>query len=145
MSRTSVKVIIGLALFTTTGCASIVSKSDWPVTVQTKPSGAKCVISKSDGMGVQTGESPMTVSLHSSRGYFSAAQYLVKCDKDGFSPAQRSLEAGINGWWYFGGNLIFGGLIGWFIVDPLTGAMWKLDESVTLDLQPALPAPQAGK
>ena len=26
------------------------------------------------------------------------------------------------------GNLVFGGLIGYIIVDPLTGAMWKLDE-----------------
>jgi hypothetical protein len=32
--------------------------------------------------------------------------------------------------------LIFGGIIGWFIVDPATGAMWTLDTNdvdVTLD------------
>jgi hypothetical protein len=28
--------------------------------------------------------------------------------------------------WYIG-NIIFGGLIGFLIVDPATGAMWKLD------------------
>ncbi len=25
-----------------------------------------------------------------------------------------------------GGNILFGGLIGWLIVDPATGAMWTL-------------------
>lgn len=145
MSRTGMELIIGLGLLLVTGCASIVSKSDWPVTVRSNPTGAKCVISKSSGLAVQTGETPMTVTLPSSDGYFSAAQYLVKCEKEGFSPAQRSLEAGINGWWYFGGNLIFGGVIGWFIVDPLTGAMYRLDEKFSVDLQPALPAPREGK
>jgi len=31
----------------------------------------------------------------------------------------------LNGWYI--GNLLFGGLIGLLIVDPLTGAMWTLD------------------
>jgi hypothetical protein len=28
--------------------------------------------------------------------------------------------------WYLVGNFFFGGLIGWLIIDPLTGAMWTL-------------------
>jgi hypothetical protein len=28
--------------------------------------------------------------------------------------------------WYIAGNLVFGGLIGWFIVDPFNGAMYNL-------------------
>lgn len=28
--------------------------------------------------------------------------------------------------WYLVGNIFIGGLIGWLIVDPLTGAMWTL-------------------
>ena len=35
------------------------------------------------------------------------------------------LAAGANGW-YIGGNIIFGGLIGWFIVDPRNGGMYTL-------------------
>ncbi len=48
--------------------------------------------------------------------------------------------------WYFG-NLIFGGLLGILIIDPATGAMWRLDETFTvyLDGEPpeeaANPAP----
>jgi len=28
--------------------------------------------------------------------------------------------------WYLAGNIVFGGIAGWLIVDPLTGAMWRL-------------------
>ena len=34
------------------------------------------------------------------------------------------------------GNLFFGGLVGWLIVDPLTGAMWTLDGGATATLSP---------
>jgi hypothetical protein len=42
---------------------------------------------------------------------------------------------GRTGGWYLGGNLLFGGSIGYLIVDPVTGAMWTLapeDINVTL-------------
>ena len=38
--------------------------------------------------------------------------------------------------WYFG-NLLFGGLIGMVIVDPITGAMYRLEKSYILDCTPA--------
>ncbi len=31
----------------------------------------------------------------------------------------------VDGWYW--GNIVFGGLIGWLIVDPATGAMYKLE------------------
>ncbi len=42
------------------------------------------------------------------------------------------LEATLDGWYI--GNIIFGGLIGFLIVDPLTGAMWKLPEQAMTSL-----------
>jgi len=39
------------------------------------------------------------------------------------------------GGWYIAGNILVGGLIGWFIVDPITGAMWNLEpENVEMAL-----------
>ena len=35
--------------------------------------------------------------------------------------------------WYWG-NILFGGLIGWFFVDPVTGAMYKLPERTSANL-----------
>lgn len=110
-----------------TGCASIVSKSNWPVNVQSNPTGAKCVVTKVDGAQLHTGETPMTVNLDSSRGFFQPAKYNVKCLKDGYQASSVEISANLNGWYI--GNILFGGLIGILIVDPATGAMWKLDDA----------------
>ena len=37
---------------------------------------------------------------------------------------------------YYIGNIVFGGLIGLLIVDPATGAMYKLPETTAATLQP---------
>lgn len=36
--------------------------------------------------------------------------------------------------WYAVGNLFIGGLVGWLIVDPATGAMWTLDPQLAIDM-----------
>jgi hypothetical protein len=41
------------------------------------------------------------------------------------------LEPTIDGWYF--GNILFGGLIGMLIVDPLTGAMYCLPTEVKAD------------
>ena len=46
--------------------------------------------------------------------------------KPGHDQTSAQIRAGIDGWYF--GNLLFGGIIGMLIVDPATGAMWKLDE-----------------
>lgn len=41
----------------------------------------------------------------------------------------------MNGW-YLAGNILLGGLIGWIIVDPITGGMWTLSpEEISLNLK----------
>ena len=44
------------------------------------------------------------------------------------------LESEVDSWYF--GNILFGGLIGMLIIDPATGAMWKLPENVSTDLSP---------
>ncbi len=105
------------------------SKSNWPVNVQSNPTGAKCVISKANGTQLHAGETPITLNLEASNGYFSPAKYNVKCMKEGYLPSSLEFSADLNAGWYIAGNLFFGGLIGWLIVDPATGAMWKIDEA----------------
>jgi hypothetical protein len=46
----------------------------------------------------------------------------------------------VNGWYV--GNVIFGGLVGFLIVDPLTGAMWVLEPK---DVKESLPLKAAGR
>lgn len=114
------------------GCASIVSKSNWPVTVQSNPTGAKCVVVKANGVQLHAGETPMTLTLDASDGFFSSAKYTVNCTKDGHQATSSELSAHLNGWYV--GNIVFGGLIGILIVDPATGAMWKLDETHVVNI-----------
>lgn len=116
------------------GCASIVSHAQWPVTINSNPSGANVTIKDKDGVDMQRGTTPMTMTLASSRGYFSPAAYTFSFDKEGYLPATTSLSANMNGWYI--GNLLFGGLIGFLIVDPATGAMWRLDNRVYSTLSP---------
>ncbi|MGK5712924.1 hypothetical protein ACSNKO_18985, partial [Proteus mirabilis] len=66
------------------------------------------------------------VTLEKSTGsYFGKKQYEVTISKDGASPVTLPLKSNANGW-YIGGNLLFGGLIGWFLVDPFNGGMYTL-------------------
>lgn len=45
---------------------------------------------------------------------------------DGYTTKEIIVSAKLNGWYF--GNIFFGGVIGMLIVDPLTGAMWKISE-----------------
>lgn len=106
-------------------CASIVSRSQWPLTINTNPSGAKIEITDKSGFTVYVGNSPATIRLKSGAGYFSKQSYSVKLTLDGYDEKIFPLECNLNGWYV--GNIFFGGLIGILIVDPSTGAMYRLE------------------
>lgn len=129
---TSLVLCAGIAM--TTGCASIVSKSQYPVMINSNPSGATVTIKNKRGVDVQKATTPATVTLAASAGFFSPANYSFQFEKEGCFPASTSLSAGMDGWYI--GNILFGGLIGILIVDPATGAMWKLDDTVYGNLSP---------
>ena len=54
-----------------------------------------------------------------------AYAYTVTITKAGFRSQVIPVTSAPNGW-YLAGNFIFGGLIGWFVVDPLNGHMYTL-------------------
>jgi len=78
---------------------------------------------------VFVGSSPANLTLKSSAGFFKHQQYKVKIKLDGFPERLILVSCSVSGW-YIAGNIVFGGLIGWLIVDPATGAMWKLDREI---------------
>lgn len=133
--RMAYKAVAVAVTLCCTGCASIVSKSTWPVTIQSNPPGAKCLVAKASGKQLHTGETPMTVMLESGDGFFQWANYKVTCDKPGYQQAVVKAESHLNGWYF--GNIVFGltGLIGFLIVDPATGAMYRMDDTQIIDLQ----------
>ncbi|MGJ7462771.1 hypothetical protein ACR80S_16890 [Halomonas sp. MA07-2] len=109
-----------------TGCATIVGDKEQTVTINSSPSTANVMITDERSMEVHSSTTPTTVQLRKSDGsYFGGKTYTVEISKDGYASRTMMINSSPNGW-YIGGNLLFGGLIGWLIVDPLTGAMYNL-------------------
>lgn len=120
-------ILIGLEiLICLSGCASIVSKSTYPVRIKSTPvSSSFFTVRNESGEAVHSGRTPQTVMLKSGNGFFDGATYRVEFEEGNIVKIDSSLDP-----WYFG-NILFGGLLGMVIVDPLTGAMWELPESAT--------------
>lgn len=133
-------VVAGVML--TSGCASILSDSSYPVTINSNPSGANFTIVDNAGLDVHSGVTPDTITLSASDGFFSSATYTIRYQMAGYEEQSFQLKAGMDGWYI--GNILFGGLIGMLIVDPATGAMWKLPESVNVNLTPATASTSTG-
>ncbi|WP_181305086.1 hypothetical protein [Rufibacter sp. XAAS-G3-1] len=108
------------------GCASIVSKTKYPISLSSAPDGASFTIVDRNGKEVAAGQTPTTVVLKSGNGFFKKAVYSINFSKTGYSNKTLTLEADLNGWYF--GNIVFGGFIGLLIVDPATGAMYKFNQ-----------------
>jgi hypothetical protein len=128
----SLTCLLIVALMFLGGCASIVSKSDYPVAFNSSPDGATITVTDKNGLQLYRGKTPTQITLKSGAGFFSGAKYTVKFEKDGCEPQILFLENQLDGWYI--GNILFGGLIGILIVDPATGAMWKLPPSLHASL-----------
>jgi len=131
-------VLVCILLLVATGCASIMCSDSKTVSIGSYPADANFTILSPEGKVIYKGTTPTIVTLKQGRGYFQAGDYRIAFHKDGYEgvytmPIKSKMEVG----WYLGGNAIFGGLIGWFIIDPLTGAMYTMEDVyVTLPPDP---------
>ena len=125
------------------GCASIVSQSSYPLTVTTVPAGAEVIISDAHGVEIFKAQSPATVKLEAGDGFFKRAKYQVLVRQLGYQDKIIPVQFKMDGWYW--GNILFGGFIGMLIIDPATGAMFKIDSEyllVTLSASNAQASPQ---
>lgn len=107
------------------GCASIVSRSVYNIPIHSNAPASVEIHNR--GEYVTTVNAPTTLSLSSKSTFFVPARYTFTFKRDGYDDVVKTRSAYLNGWYI--GNVIFGGLIGVLIVDPATGAMWRLDEN----------------
>lgn len=126
--RSFVGLFLLLFMIVTAGCATIVSKSKYPVTICSSPEGATVVIKNKKGEKINTVTTPATITLPAHAGYFSSALYTFEFQKGGTLSQTEALSAHLDPWYF--GNLLLGGLVGLIFIDPITGAMWKLDDHV---------------
>lgn len=120
----SLLVIITISAFLS-GCASIVSKTKWPLAVDSKPEGVHVSITNRSGKEVFAGKTPVVTTLKSGSSFFGKESYTVALTYKGTETRKINVECKLNGWYF--GNLLIGGLIGMLIVDPATGAMYRLE------------------
>jgi len=123
--KLKLNLVAVLSIILLSSCASIVSKSSWPITINSTPSEAKISIKDKKGIELYTGNTPATLKLKSGAGFFSKARYQVTFEKVGFDKKVVPVEFTLNGWYF--GNILFGGPLGLLIIDPATGAMFKLE------------------
>ena len=120
-----------------TSCATIFTATKYPVAFNTTPEGAGITIENREGKVIFEGVTPTTVKLKSSAGYMKKEEYKITFTKEGYAQKVVNISAELDGWYI--GNIMLGGIIGMLIVDPASGAMYKIakeDRVINETLQP---------
>jgi hypothetical protein len=110
-----------------TGCATIVSKSKYPVNITSNPENIEFTVVNKAGTEVYSGKTPDVVKLDAGAGFMTGENYIVTFTLSDGSEKKATIQRGVDNWYIFG-NIFIGGLLGWIIIDPATGAMWELDD-----------------
>ncbi len=126
MRKTIFIAFIATSTLLLSGCASILSTSTYPVSINSNPA-SSISVTNSNGMEIFKGNTPATIDLKSGNGFFKRASYQVKFSKSGYDEKVVPINFKVDGWYW--GNILLGGVIGMLIVDPATGAMYKLENS----------------
>ncbi|HOV63617.1 MAG TPA: hypothetical protein PLG43_07025 [Spirochaetia bacterium] len=126
MKRNYSYIVIGFSILAVVGCATIVKGSDETVSFQSEPEGAAISVYDADGFMVAEGITPITIPLPKGSGYFQAAKYRIVFETPGYAKKEIWIKGSLESGWYIAGNFLIGGILGWLIIDPLSGAMWTL-------------------
>ncbi|MCR9141027.1 MAG: hypothetical protein NXI24_02060 [bacterium] len=137
---------LGLALIAFGNCATILKGEAEGLVLSTPEPAPRAAdyyvtVRRSDTDAVVAeGPAPLQVRLKTGAGYFAGARYRVVAeDPEGLLPP-RELFVETRWSWplHLFSNLVLGGFLGWFVVDPYTGAMWEFDtEDGLIEIVPA--------
>jgi len=120
-----VTVMLMVAVFLFSNCATIVTRDVYPARIVSNPNNAKISVTNKKGNEIYSGNTPAVVQLRAGSGFFSKAEYQVRFSEPGYDERIIPITFSLDGWYF--GNILFGGLIGMLIVDPATGAMWRIN------------------
>lgn len=128
-----------LSLALLTGCATIVGDERASLSIKSTPADAQILIIDEAGRTAYRGRTPDQVPLRKNDGhYWGGKQFTVAISKRGYLTQRIEVDTHPNAL-YLGGNLLFGGIIGWLVVDPISGKMYDLSSDgieVTLQKRP---------
>ncbi|MDO6801582.1 hypothetical protein Q4595_03870 [Wenyingzhuangia sp. 1_MG-2023] len=132
--------IVLTMLMLLSSCATINSKSVYPVVVKSQENSNVTVYNKKMKEIASSRGELNQFNLKAASGYFSKAKYYVKVEKEGFVPSFFVVDSSIDpmywGKWSDGANglelfyMISGGIFyGMLLTDPITGAMYELENT----------------
>lgn len=110
------------------------------IPIASQPSGAKVSIYNRNNELVTSQTTPFVAHLSPRHAFFQGQRYRIVFELEGFEPAEAQLKSRV-GPWYLGNLLV--GLAGFLIIDPATGAMFRLEpdevDQVLMPLPSATP------
>lgn len=119
-------LIAAVALLVLPGCATVLENGGTQeVKITSVPEGASVSVFTKKGEVAHTGRTPVVFSMERSAGFFDPEVYTVLIRKKGYAPQEITLESIPAGWYAL--NFPFVNVLGLLIVDPGTGAMFKLE------------------
>lgn len=121
------KIVTLLLSLSVVGCATIMNDATHSVQITSNVPDTKYVVKNKTGIVVQNGVTPSSVNLRVASGAYSSEKYLIDFTKDGYLPSTTIIDSELSGWYF--GNLLFGGIVGLAIIDPITGKMWTLPDN----------------
>ena len=124
---------IGLALVVTasallSGCATVTKGSSQTVTIDTRPPGATCTLTRGGKKLAIVNPTPGSISVEKASEAIS-----VSCIREGYQESAGTLESSFQTMTF--GNILLGGLIG-VAVDAASGALHEYQPMVTITLIP---------
>ena len=131
----SLLAVLFLVVTLNVGCASIICGATQSVGFTSSPDRAQIEIISPNGQVIHRVDTPTSLVLKRGRPYFRTAGLALRARAEGYKEKQMPIQNRLNGWYI--GNIVFGGLIGILIVDPLTGAMYSFPEQIHINLEKA--------
>jgi hypothetical protein len=132
-------------MLTMSGCATIVDRGPREIPIASQPPGAKVSIYNRSNVLVTSQTAPFVAELNPKHRFFVGQRYRVVFEMEGYETAEVQLKPRISAWYF--SNIFLGGPLGMLIVDPATGAMYRLlpeeVDQVLTPLPSSTPAPVA--
>lgn len=130
------KLFLILIIGILSGCSTIMRDNTQTVPIKSNVDKVNVKLINRRGQTVIESQTPLSASLKTSQeGYFNPEKYTIEATKEGYKPLKIVMDWHVSKW-YSIGNLGFGSIIGYLIVDPITGDMYYLDEEINLNLTP---------
>lgn len=137
MKKSFLFLTVGIFAGILCSCATVMRDNNRAVSIKANVEKVDIKITNKAGEVVFEGQTPTTLTLKTAMksGYFNPEKYTVIASKDGFQTQTTVIDWHVSAW-YYAGNFVIGGLIGYLIIDPITGDMYYLDEEVNLNMFP---------